>query len=763
MAALATLLLGTSQDSSSLPVIALTVAATSLLFTDFLGWFQLNKYLTSIAGVVAVVNAFAKSQAGGVETQFISVANLLIHLQIILLFQKKTLRIYWQLIVLSLLQVVVAAALNLFFLFGPLLVAYAVLALAALLLLFILRETRPYVASSGADGLTARGQDHVVIELGGAGEKSQVRTGGSSEANPRRDLVRRSLLRHLSQISTSTAIVAAAVFLLMPRFGNGVWRAKSGQQQTGYSGEVDLDDSSSILENPSVVMRVSFVDEWTGEPYTVSEEPYFRGGVLNQYSVRYGRWKSGFSTGLNDLKRPQRLLGVVKQNVTMEKQRGGTVFAVSPSCRLDGTPNTMKLNLATHEIVHEPGDDEDPAQYTIGTTAFRNGLQSEFVPRLLRVRRDTRDRDQVVTYLKPVAELANQIVAKAAPDASVLSKARLLQAHFATSGLYKYSLDPSPDRNVDVDPVEDFVTNHRTGHCQHFASALTLMLRSQGIPARIVVGYRGGTYNAVGNYYQIRELDAHAWVEALLPAEEVPDDEILPTDGLTGDAWVRLDPTPDSGDLTNIVAASGWKARLNDAIDYMQLLWSEYVLGLNQKRQRKAIYEPLKNAFRRFSDYCFSREHWAARWQALRDRFRGRLFTRQTLVEAGVAIVVLTAGFYAIRLLLRPLRRFWRRFWIKRETSRRPRVEFYRRFESLLARRGMRRRPNQTPREFAIAAADDLRASAAEPSVASIPAKIVELFYRVRFGLDHLDANDSQRLESLLQQLQQGLAGERKA
>ena len=196
--------------------------------------------------------------------------------------------------------------------------------------------------------------------------------------------------------------------------------------------------------------------------------------------------------------------------------------------------------------------------------------------------------------------------------------------------------------------------------------------------------------------------------------------------------------------------------------DYMQFMWSEYVLGLNQKRQRKAIYDPLQKAFRLFSDYCFGREHWAARWQSLQLRFRGEFFTRQTAVDAGMLIFALAASFFAVRFLVRLAAGICRRILKLQRRARRPKIEFYRRLESLLARRGLRRRPNQTPREFAVVAANQLRGPLALPAAAAIPAAVVDLFYRVRFGQGHLDTEDTQRLENLLQQLQQALAGDRK-
>ena len=117
MAVLATLMLATSQSNNLLPVVAFFAAMTALIFTDILGWFSFHPFVAGTFGLGAGLYAFTQMQTGGLEGQFVSVANLLIHLQIILLFQKKSIRIYWQLITLSLLQVVVASALNMFVFF----------------------------------------------------------------------------------------------------------------------------------------------------------------------------------------------------------------------------------------------------------------------------------------------------------------------------------------------------------------------------------------------------------------------------------------------------------------------------------------------------------------------------------------------------------------------------------------------------------------------------------------------------------------------
>ena len=99
-------------------------------------------------------------------------------------------------------------------------------------------------------------------------------------------------------------------------------------------------------------------------------------------------------------------------------------------------------------------------------------------------------------------------------------RARALEAYLSSQGGFGYSLAPVPRDRV-LDPIEDFVTLHRVGHCEYFASALTLMLRSVGIPSRMVMGFKGGDWNDLGRFYQVRQLHTHAWVEAYLTREQV--------------------------------------------------------------------------------------------------------------------------------------------------------------------------------------------------------------------------------------------------
>ncbi len=89
---------------------------------------------------------------------------------------------------------------------------------------------------------------------------------------------------------------------------------------------------------------------------------------------------------------------------------------------------------------------------------------------------------------------------------------------------FYYTLKPP---FLDEDPVDGFLFDSRRGFCEHYASAFAVLMRAAGIPARVVTGYQGGTYNRFADYWILRQSDAHAW------------DEVW----IDGRGWIRVDPT----------------------------------------------------------------------------------------------------------------------------------------------------------------------------------------------------------------------------
>jgi len=156
--------------------------------------------------------------------------------------------------------------------------------------------------------------------------------------------------------------------------------------------------------------------------------------------------------------------------------------------------------------------------------------------------------------------------------------------------MFTYSLE-GQNRDPALDPIEDFVTNHRAGHCEYFATALTLMLRSQHIPARMVVGYRTDEWNEIGQCYQVRQLHAHTWVECYLRPSQIPR-ELLHGDDFWHwsdyGGWMQLDPTPES----EVKSQSSWFSPIGKTLQWFDSAWSYYVVELNYERSAARFFSP---------------------------------------------------------------------------------------------------------------------------------------------------------------------------
>src|SRR6202008_3744488 len=106
-------------------------------------------------------------------------------------------------------------------------------------------------------------------------------------------------------------------------------------------------------------------------------------------------------------------------------------------------------------------------------------------------------------------------------------------------------------------PLEDFLFVQRRGHCEYFATALAILLRTQGIPTRVVNGFFGGEWNEFGGYYAVRQGDAHAWVEGYFPEA----------------GWVMFDPTP-----TAPLSRGGIFGFFDRLYDAARIRWFTYVI-----------------------------------------------------------------------------------------------------------------------------------------------------------------------------------------
>ena len=147
------------------------------------------------------------------------------------------------------------------------------------------------------------------------------------------------------------------------------------------------------------------------------------------------------------------------------------------------------------------------------------------------------------------------IGARVVRGATIRAKAQATRDYLLAN--YTYSLNPT------ATSIDDFVVNHHTGYCEHFATSMVLLLRSQGVPARLVSGFVGTEWNNASGYLIVRAKDAHTWVEVL-----------------EGTNWVRYDPTPGSFQRVSLIT---------NVLDNIRMAWYRNVVTYDLVRQIQTV------------------------------------------------------------------------------------------------------------------------------------------------------------------------------
>jgi hypothetical protein len=281
--------------------------------------------------------------------------------------------------------------------------------------------------------------------------------------------------------------------------------------------------------------------------------------------------------------------------------------------------------------------------------------------------------------------------------------ARALCEYLAHSGEYRYNLTHER-HDPNLDPVMDFLVHVKEGRCERHASALALMLRSLGVPARLVSGFRGREHLGQGQYV-VRQRHAHVWVEALVPRPGVPGQF----------DWLILDPTPglEVAPQGGLSLAEWWDQQTQGPLSW----WRQLIVRYDAARQA-SLWSALSS-----DEGLVSLKTW--------------LFLLPSL---GVCVV---GGLVA--------RRVWRVTRWRRNGPHRPRptVPFYARLLDLAGRHlDLHPAAGQTPREFAREMADVLVRGAGE--FAEVPGEVAAAFYRVRFGGQTLPEEEARRLADWL-------------
>ena len=380
-----------------------------------------------------------------------------------------------------------------------------------------------------------------------------------------------------ARVAATTLALGGLIFLATPRrtsMGSSQSTGLTGKHLTGFDDEIKLGELGEILENDSPVMSVELVDLDGVRLGPPTPTPKYRWARREHGLVRLRTLVSHQAQG-------HRLHLRVVRTLAEEPDR-------SSSCdqALEPTDNPVLFGLRPVLDVDAPDKRFQPILNETDGSLFRADPRSisfdysidsyspgdipqpgEHYPSTDYLKRLTAIPEALKRKLRPIAATAQ--IQERCPRAISRSRRRPLERYLRDSGEFQYSLQMERS-DSDLDPVEDFLTNRKLGHCEYFASALALLLRSVDIPARMVNGFKGGNYNAIAKITTVRQKHAHSWVEALV--DRSPEPDRLPL-------WVTLDPTPPDQRNESVARVGGLANNFYQVTDFVRYVWIFYIVG----------------------------------------------------------------------------------------------------------------------------------------------------------------------------------------
>jgi len=515
-------------------------------------------------------------------------------------------------------------------------------------------------------------------------------------------------------------VLTAAMFFAFPRVGFGLLSNLGARVQSvaGFGNDVELGGFGTIRDDPTVVMRVKMAEMPRSPPQSIGLR--LRGTSFDRY--RAGRWSRTQIAG-KDVRRLQDEYVVhrppkvddERYEIILDPMEEAVLFIPEGTVALQVPPAVRAGRNQYRKIVQAPGLDlryrerfEAPLTYL----AYANPSERAFperIPQKLQARYL-----EVPDGYERISELAQSI---AGGSRRPIDKAQRIEGFLRGGGGYRYSLEQPNTEGKD--PLHVFLFEAKAGHCEYFSTAMAIMMRALGLPARNVTGFLGADYNPYGGYYAVRNGNAHSWVEVLIDGK-----------------WVTFDPTPASRQVSTV--SYGLAAKFRQMMDAVRVRWAEYIVEFNIRDQARAL------------------QGFAAWYQSLRgDRRAARLRT-ETPDEGHGGLHV-------------PLRPDWRWFvaimsifgvgvlfvrWNQKQRRRtragrhldpdRDRaVRLYLSLEDSLRHAGQARPPDVTPAEHA----DQLGRSGFP--AADVVSQITDAYLATRFGEMRMSPHDYHRLRQV--------------
>jgi hypothetical protein len=513
---------------------------------------------------------------------------------------------------------------------------------------------------------------HMLSESERAPERTRI-VGGARAA------LARPLLGLSLAASVATFLIAVGLFFIIPRVGQAALplRTRVGPMVSGFSDRVELGAFGQIEADPAVVMRVQIV-EGPPEPERLANLRW-RGIAFDHFNG--WAWSVGRPSPMTLIRSldsqfgidvPRQSGPIVKQEIYLEPIGTEVLF---------GAPRVLQLGIRADAVTV---DDMGSISVPVPTARLQYTVHSQLEPieppdagearAAGWARLQGRERFlQIPPLPARIAGLAREVTAG---SRSSYEAALRLTAFLSREFRYTLLLE----RTTRLEPLEEFLFVRRSGNCEYFAASLAVMLRTLGIPARVVSGFQRGEWNPYGRYFMVRLRDAHSWVEAYF-------------DGV---GWVTLDPSPRGE------GEDAMPGPVSLYLDALRMRWYRYVVNWSFRDQLMVAGK--------VHDRVSAWRQW--RLEAPEAGSLPRPVLPALVVLVGVVGLVLWTR-------ARPAR-------TARAVARIP--GFYQGALRALGRLGLSPEPDETAREFSV------RVAAVAPACGIALARITDAYERCRFG-----------------------------
>lgn len=487
-----------------------------------------------------------------------------------------------------------------------------------------------------------------------------------------------------------TIAMSVVLFIFFPRLSAGFLPSSIMQpvRVPGFSNNVELGEVGDLKITSETIMRV-VVDKKDAD--TLGPNVYWRGTAFDTFDGKY--WEKSDTKG-DTIKRiggrfiikPEPPGAVVHQEYYLESTDSRVLFALARPSVITGPFSTLSMDR--YGTLEMPSSINDKMHYTVDSAVNGDSTRESARTDDLLTERELTAYRQLPDNLDPrIRALVQQIVGD---ETDPLAKAVLIRDWLLAA--MSYDLNP---KGIGDDPLSVFLFEEKRGYCEHFATAMVVMLRVAEVPSRVVTGFLAGSFNDMGSFYVVRSVDAHAWVEVHTDA--------------TG--WVSFEPTPPAG----LLISPGGSA-VRQLLDNLVMVWNIYVVNYEMGDQIRIIEEVRDVRAKGLKDISDTRGDVGRLLTDIRQR-KGALFIPALV---GASLVCLLLFGYIIRILIRGS--------IAPAAKGGEIGRIYRRAMSYLSKRGVVRHAATTPREFSKSA------TARYPEVGADIQELTELYYRRRFG-----------------------------